>query len=225
MPGGGYHLRGATMVYNAVFWGGYYSRGATKQRGRLFEEIRYLKWQYHSQKFFRDFIWKYFSIEKMWIMYSNWSNGINVYLFVYSIHFQWKRLCFGYFVHPISPNKAPVQRKIGKICSSRNSCEQFSRQAFCQHLIYYTFSTSAFCGKWRTTCPWQLSSFISNFPTGSDACFVHWDSNHSKTWSNTMWARLIFFLINAQQSHRQLFKETVKTVTFILHVLNAQQPH
>ena len=39
--GGGYSSRGVTIAYNAVFWGGYYSRGATKQRGRLFKEIRY----------------------------------------------------------------------------------------------------------------------------------------------------------------------------------------
>ena len=39
--GGGYYSRGATVAYNAVFQGGNYSRGATKQRGHLFEEIRY----------------------------------------------------------------------------------------------------------------------------------------------------------------------------------------
>ena len=40
--GGGYYLRGATIVYKAVLRGGYYSRGATKHRGCLFEEIRYM---------------------------------------------------------------------------------------------------------------------------------------------------------------------------------------
>ena len=34
--------RGATIASNAPIRGGYYSRGATKQRGRLFEEIRYI---------------------------------------------------------------------------------------------------------------------------------------------------------------------------------------
>ena len=41
----GYYSRGATIAYSAVLRGGYYSREVTKQRGRLFEEIRYISYK------------------------------------------------------------------------------------------------------------------------------------------------------------------------------------
>ena len=44
LAGGGHYSRGATIAYTDVFWGDYsvLFEGATKQRGRLFEEIRYI---------------------------------------------------------------------------------------------------------------------------------------------------------------------------------------
>ena len=48
---------GATIAYNTAFRGGYYSRGATKQRGRLFEEIRYsISFQVSQDRFVKKVV-------------------------------------------------------------------------------------------------------------------------------------------------------------------------